>query len=108
MNFYKHILLILSSAAVLVCCQRAESYVTVSSSDEEFTATMEAFEAETKTSLNGKYAVWTKEDEIAIFQGTSKPDRYRLYNLEKSTFRLTERADGTGSSLGANIADCRL
>ena len=104
MNFYKHIFAVLSSAAVLSCCQRAESYVTVSSSDEGFTATMEAFEAETKTSLNGKYAVWTKEDEIAIFQGTSKPDRYRLYNLEKSTFRLAERADGTGSSLGANIA----
>ena len=76
----------------------------------EFTASIETFGAATKTALaNGNTVVWSDEDQIAVFQGTSAADKYQVSEGCEGTtegiFGIV--AKGESSSAGtfdANIA----
>lgn len=103
MNGLKHILIFLLLSAALAGCQRVDDAVMETSDVDVFTAHLESFDVDTKTELNGSYAVWTSGDEIAIFQGNSIADRYLLHSLQSSAFRLAERAEG-GNELSTNVA----
>ena len=104
MKTYSHILRYVLVAAALASCQRTDDSVAEPVVSESFTATIESFEDQTRTALDGKYAVWTSGDEIAVFQGRSTADRYVLYDLKASSFRLAERAEDEGDAIEANVA----
>ena len=66
-------------AAVFAGCQKPELDVQVENVVKDtFTASMENFEAETKTALNGLSVVWSDGDQLAIFQGSTLADKYEL------------------------------
>ena len=104
MKTFNHILRYILVAAALASCQRTDDSVAEPVVSESFTATIESFEDQTRTALDGKYAVWTSGDEIAVFQGRSTADRYVLYDLKASSFRLAERAEDEGDAIEANVA----
>ncbi len=104
MKTFSHILRYILVAAALASCQRTDDSVAEPVVSESFTATIESFEDQTRTALDGKYAVWTSGDEIAVFQGRSTADRYVLYDLKVSSFRLAERAEDEGDAFEANVA----
>ncbi len=98
---------ILPLLAVFWSCQKIEDKTAIV--DDGFTATVEAFDAETKTLLNSRqdYVEWTSNDRIAVFMGNKTPEAFELQQNSGSsaTFR---KADGTVSQEGedfkANVA----
>ena len=71
----KKLLTIFSTTMLMgvAACQHVELPVEPEGANApEFTAKIESFDAETKTALaNGNSVVWSAQDQIAIFQGTS-------------------------------------
>ena len=76
----------------------------------EFKAKIEAFDAETKTALaNGNSVVWSAEDQIAIFQGTSAADKYQVseacVGTADGTFGIVSKGEtSSAENFDANIA----
>ena len=74
----KLILLVVMAAMALVGCQKSE-LVGQNESNDVFTATVEGFGYQTKTSLTPEnYVVWSADDRLAIFQGSAIADEYQL------------------------------
>ena len=74
----KLILLVVMAAMALVGCQKSE-LVGPTGSNDVFTATVEGFCSQTKTSLTPEnYVVWSADDRLAIFQGSAIADEYKL------------------------------
>ena len=74
----KLILLVVMTAMALVGCQKSE-LVGPTESNDVFTATVEGFGSQTKTSLTPEnYVVWSADDRLAIFQGSAIADEYQL------------------------------
>lgn len=76
----------------------------------EFTARIEEFDVQSKTSLaNGSSVVWSTGDQIAIFQGTPVADRYQVKDESVGTkngiFTIVAKGDGSpASTFQTNIA----
>ena len=74
----KLILLVVMAVVALVGCQKSE-LVELTESKSVFTASVEEFDAQTKTSLAlGNYVVWSSGDRLAVFQGSAIADEYQL------------------------------
>ena len=74
----KLILLVVMAVMALAGCQKSE-VVDLTESNDVFTASVEEFDAQTKTSLApGNYVVWSSGDRLAIFQGSAIADEYQL------------------------------
>ena len=60
----------------LASCQKPETALPVA---EQFTAIVESFDSPTKTSMTPeKYVVWSQNDRLAIFQGSTLADEYKV------------------------------
>ena len=74
----KLILLVVMTAMAFAGCQKSE-LVGPTGSSEVFTASLEGFGFQTKTSLTPEnYVVWSADDRLAIFQGSAIADEYQL------------------------------
>lgn len=63
------------AATVVASCQKSEVLFQTS---EAFTASVESFDSQTKTSMAPeKYVVWSENDRIAIFQGSTLADEFK-------------------------------
>ena len=73
----KKITLSLAVAVIaLASCQKPEAALSVA---EQFSALVESFESPTKTSMTPeKYVVWSQNDRLAIFQGSTLADEYKV------------------------------
>ena len=73
----KKITLSLAVAVIaLASCQKPETALPVA---EQFSASVESFESPTKTSMTPeKYVVWSQNDRLAIFQGSTLADEYKV------------------------------
>ena len=97
-------------AAVFAGCQKPELDVQVENVVKDtFTASMENFEAETKTALNDLSVVWSAGDQLAIFQGSTLADKYELEaGAESVTNGKFVFADGesyaAGNEFPTNVA----
>ncbi|MBR4978067.1 MAG: hypothetical protein IKY95_03840 [Bacteroidales bacterium] len=109
----KKIFYTLIALAAIVGCQREEPFVESDEAQEqsglEFTAQIETFVNETKTSLSGNSVVWSSGDQLAIFQGKDIADRYQVKDncvgSGNGTFVFAEKGKGTPSvEYDANIA----
>ena len=109
----KKITLSLALMAIAVAsCQKSEIAFPVS---EQFTATVESFESQTKTSMTPeKYVVWSQNDRLAIFQGSTLADEYKVADASvgsaNGTFSIvTDASDingdfSAGTELPCNVA----
>ena len=109
----KKITLSLALAAIAVAsCQKPETSLPVS---EQFTATVESFESQTKTSMTSeKYVVWSQNDRLAIFQGSTLADEYKVADASvgnaNGTFSIVTDASevngdfSAGTELPCNVA----
>lgn len=71
------IFLFITTAAVLVSCQKAE-YNSAYESDI-FTASIDEFGTQTRTAMTyDRQVVWSIEDQLAIFQGKTVANQYKL------------------------------
>ena len=76
----------------------------------EFTAKIEAFDAEAKTVLaNGNSVVWSAQDQIAVFQGTAAADKYQVdekcIGTTQGRFGIVAKGESlAGDGFDANIA----
>ena len=120
----KRLIDILFFALMLACvsCQQAEllveSEVGLKPSAPEFTAQVEAFGAGehdgegalTKTALaGGNSVVWSAQDQIAVFQGTSTADTYQVdekcIGTREGRFGIVAKGESaTTGTFDANIA----
>ena len=71
-------------------CQKAELAAPENTSNESgkevFTASVEEFDSQTKTSLQpGNFVVWSSGDKIAIFRGNTVADEYQLIESSAGT-----------------------
>lgn len=65
------------SALLLASCQKNDELSLVSE-NEVFTASVESFDAQTKTSMTqNRQVVWSSNDRLAIFQGSTIADEYK-------------------------------
>ena len=98
--------LLLSMAA----CQQVElPEESVRVDGPEFTAKIEAFDAEAKTALEGNSVVWLTQDQIAVFQGTAAADKYQVdekcVGTTQGRFSIVAKGeDSAGDGFDANIA----
>ena len=109
----KKITLFLALAAITVAaCQKSETAIPVS---EQFTATVESFESQTKTSMTQeKYVVWSQNDRLAIFQGSTLADEFKVSDASagkaNGTFSIVTDASevngdfSAGTELPCNVA----
>lgn len=69
-----------AAAAMLVACQKNQNQFSQElNQNTDFSASMEKFDADTKTELYaGNNVVWSEGDAIAIFQGSTAADLYQL------------------------------
>jgi len=99
-------------AIAVASCQKSETAFPVS---EQFTATVESFESQTKTSMTPeKYVVWSQNDRLAIFQGSTLADEYKVADASvgsaNGTFSIvTDASDingdfSAGTELPCNVA----
>ena len=73
----KLILLVVMTAMAFAGCQKSELVGPIGSSNV-FTASLEGFGSQTKTSLTPEnYGVWSADDRLAIFQGSAIADEYQ-------------------------------
>ena len=75
----------------------------------EFTAKIEAFDAEAKTALDGNSVVWSAQDQIAVFQGTAAADKYQVdekcIGTTQGRFGIVAKGESlAGDGFDANIA----
>ena len=75
----------------------------------EFTAKIEAFDAEAKTALEGNSVVWLTQDQIAVFQGTAAADKYQVdekcVGTTQGRFSIVAKGESpTDDGFDANIA----
>ena len=74
----RNILLCAVMAAMILGCQRPELIDSMPSEDV-FTASVETFDGLTKTSMTAdRCVVWSADDCIALFKGSTVPDKYVL------------------------------
>lgn len=69
-----------AAAAMFVACQKNQNQFSQElNQNTDFSASMEKFDADTKTELYaGNNVVWSEGDAIAIFQGSTAADLYQL------------------------------
>ena len=75
----------------------------------EFIARIEEFDPETKTALDGNSVVWSAEDQIAVFQGTAKADKYQVdedcIGTKEGIFAIVAKGEtSSAENFNANIA----
>ena len=80
-----------------VACQQENTPESpVQKTDEEFVSSLESFDSPTKTSMTEDNSiVWTKGDQIAIFQGATVAD----------TYQVKDQCDGTASGIFTLVSD---
>lgn len=109
----KKLLTILCTTLLLtiIGCQHDEPMVEPEvAKEQEFTAKIEGFVANTKTQLaNRNSVVWSKDDQIAIFQGASVADKYQVNDYcigsMVGTFNIVTKVEATESvTFDTNIA----
>jgi len=77
------------SAAVLASCQKNEETALVLE-NEVFTASVESFDAQTKTSMTqDRQVVWSQDDRLAIFQGSTLADEYKVADAGEGNANAT-------------------
>lgn len=77
------------SAAVLASCQKNEEMALVLE-NEVFTASVESFDAQTKTSMTqDRQVVWSQDDRLAIFQGSTLADEYKVTDAGEGNTNAT-------------------
>lgn len=101
----KRITLSLAVMAIAAAsCQKPEAAFPVA---EQFTATVESFESPTKTSMTPeKYVVWSHNDRLAIFQGSTLADEYRIDDASAGKANATfnkETTAGDGFYAGTEV-----
>ena len=93
----KKILLLLIGIVLSVACQQENTPGSpVQKTGADYLASLECFDGPTKTSMtedNG--IVWTKGDQIAIFQGATVAD----------TYQVKDQCDGTASGIFTLVSD---
>ena len=99
----KRFLIILSLTAVLSGCNTLGEIQNKPMASDTFTATMESFDADTKTYFENNFAVWSDADEISVFQGRSHSDKYVLKSTDPALFRLEKSVTGS-QEFNTNIA----
>ena len=103
----KKIVLALAAALVLAGCQKPEVECPVESNDL-FTASVEEFDAQTKTSMTeNRRIVWSAGDRLSIFQGSTIADEYVLADgsagLISGSFKWAGRDNEVNSDFGAGF-----
>lgn len=103
----KKIVLALAAAAVLAGCQKPECEGPVESNDL-FTASVEEFDAQTKTSMTENLRiVWSTGDRLSIFQGSTIADEYVLASgsagLSSGSFKWVSKDNEVNSDFGAGF-----
>ena len=95
----------------IAACQQVEPLVKPEAvTGPDFTAQIEAFDAETKTVLTGgNSVVWSAQDQIAVFQGTSTADTYQVdekcVGTTQGRFGIVAKGESSaGDVFDANIA----
>ena len=93
----KKILLLSIGIALSVACQQENTPESpVQKTDAEFFSSLESFDGSTKTSMTEDNSiVWTKGDQIAIFQGATVAD----------TYQVKDQCDGTASGIFTLVSD---
>ena len=93
----KKILLLSIGIALSVACQQETTPESpVQKTDAEFSSSLESFDGSTKTSMTEDNSiVWTKGDQIAIFQGATVAD----------TYQVKDQCDVTASGIFTLISD---
>ena len=93
----KKILLLSIGIALSIACQQENTPESpVQKTDEEFVSSLEGFDGSTKTSMTEDNSiVWTKGDQIAIFQGATVAD----------TYQVKDQCDGTASGIFTLVSD---
>ena len=93
----KKILLLSIGIALSVACQQENTpECPVHKTDAEFSSSLESFDSPTKTSMTEDNSiVWTKGDQIAIFQGATVAD----------TYQVKDQCDGTASGIFTLVSD---
>jgi uncharacterized protein (TIGR02145 family) len=100
----KNIFRTLCLAALLSACQMVEEVHVDPVVSDAFTAIIETFETETKTHFENNSAVWSENDDIAVFQGKSHADKYVLKSSSSAVFTLAESYKGSVEEVSTNIA----
>ena len=103
----KKIVLALAVAAILAGCQKPEVEGPVDSNDV-FTASVEEFDAQTKTSMTeNRRIVWSTGDRLSIFQGSTIADEYVLADgsagLSSGSFKWVSKDNEVNSDFGAGF-----
>ena len=96
-----------AAAAMLAGCQKPEVEGPVESKDV-FTASVEEFDAQTKTSMTeNRRIVWSAGDRLSIFQGSTIADEYVLADgsagLIGGSFKWAGRDNEVNSDFGAGF-----
>ena len=100
----KKITLSLAVAAIaMASCQKPETALPVA---EQFSASVESFESPTKTSMTPeKYVVWSQNDRLAIFQGSTLADEYKVSDASvgkaNGTFSIVAEDSNINGDLSA-------
>jgi hypothetical protein len=95
---------------VVTSCRQIEPLVEQElSQGPEFTAEIESFDPETKTALDGNSVVWSAADQIAVFQGMAKADKYQVNDdcvgTTSGTFGIVAKGETAAEeTFNANIA----
>jgi lysophospholipase L1-like esterase len=95
---------------VVTSCRQIEPLVEQElSQGPEFTAEIESFDPETKTALDGNSVVWSAADQIAVFQGMAKADKYQVNDdcvgTTSGTFGIVAKGEAAAEeTFNANIA----
>ena len=103
----KKIVIALALAALLAGCQKPEVEGPVESKDV-FTASVEEFDAQTKTSMTeNRRIVWSAGDRLSIFQGSTVADEYVLADgsagLSSGSFKWVSKDNEANSDFGAGF-----
>ena len=103
----KKICIALAMAALFAGCQKPEFEISVESKDV-FSASVEEFDAQTKTSMNeNRRVVWSTGDRLSIFQGSTIADEYVLADgsagLSSGSFKWAGRDNEVNSDFGAGF-----
>lgn len=103
----KSILTIIMIAAV-IGCQQIEPVIP-QDTDDTFTAAIEEFNGQTRTSLDpSNTVIWSAGDEIAIFIGTANASRYKVKagteGSSNGTFSKVSSPASAGGSITTNVA----
>jgi hypothetical protein len=102
----KKIITTFSIIASVIGCQQIEPIIMEDILDDEtFAAATEGFGTETKTSLDqSNTVVWSSDDQIAIFMGSSNPSRYQVKGAVSGSSNVTFTKVSSPASAGSQIA----